>query len=305
MRSSSGALRLGRIILLAGLLCAATAAAGALPSGADEGAGSSGCRPDRCVVDLAKRLSGEVVVQFEFPFRYAASEPKRFLVAAAGIATLILTDPYTQDLLAPEDELEEHDLLEPMEKVSNLANTTNTLVLIGGFGAVGIVGKLPRERETSVMLAEAVLTSQLWTELIKRLTRRERPRETAGDAADWYGPEYFFSKDLPEGKSLASFPSGHASGIWSVATILAYQYPKHKIVPILGYATAVAVCYSRMALQAHWLSDVAVGGMIGYGCARQVLSTHRSEKDAGEKQNVRYGVYVSGDCVGLRATYGF
>jgi membrane-associated phospholipid phosphatase len=260
---------------------------------------------DRCLVDFAKRLTGECVDQLQYPFRYAAKEPARSLIATAGIAALILTDSHTQDLLAPRSELEEHDLLEPMEKISNIATAKNFAIAAVGFGAVGIVAKSPRERETSIMLVESVLTSQLWTEFIKRLTRRERPRETEGDVSDWYGPAYFFEKDLPEGKSLESFPSGHVSGIWAAATVLAYQYPKHRIVPILGYGTAVAVCYSRMALDAHWLSDVVVGGLIGYGCGRQVLSTHRAERETEKQAGLRWGVSASSTYMGVRLEYGF
>ena len=63
-----------------------------------------------------------------------------------------------------------------------------------------------------------------------------------------------------------SFPSGHTSTAFTLATSLSLEYPKwYVIVPAYTYASTVA--YSRMHLGVHYPSDVLVGALIGSGCA--------------------------------------
>jgi membrane-associated phospholipid phosphatase len=63
-----------------------------------------------------------------------------------------------------------------------------------------------------------------------------------------------------------SFPSGHTSSAFALATSVSLCYPKwYVIAPV--YAWALAVGYSRMRLGVHYPSDVIVGAIIGAGCA--------------------------------------
>jgi membrane-associated phospholipid phosphatase len=64
-------------------------------------------------------------------------------------------------------------------------------------------------------------------------------------------------------------PSGHAIAAFSVATVMARRYGKqHKWLPFVAYGLAGVVGFSRMSLSAHYLSDVFVGGALGYGISR-------------------------------------
>jgi membrane-associated phospholipid phosphatase len=63
-----------------------------------------------------------------------------------------------------------------------------------------------------------------------------------------------------------SFPSGHTSTSFMLATSLSLQYPKwYVIVPSYLYAGTVA--YSRMDLGVHYPTDVLAGALIGTGSA--------------------------------------
>ncbi len=57
-----------------------------------------------------------------------------------------------------------------------------------------------------------------------------------------------------------SFPSGHVATIFSVASILALFLPKYRI---YFFALTIAVALSRIALTAHFVSDVIAGACIG------------------------------------------
>ena len=63
-------------------------------------------------------------------------------------------------------------------------------------------------------------------------------------------------------------PSGHAIAAFSVATIVARRYGNHKWVPYASYGVAALVGFSRLTLSAHFVSDVFVGGALGYSVSR-------------------------------------
>lgn len=63
-----------------------------------------------------------------------------------------------------------------------------------------------------------------------------------------------------------SFPSGHTSSAFALATSLSLSYPKwYVIAPVYTWAGTVA--FSRMDLGVHYPSDVLAGAAIGAGSA--------------------------------------
>jgi len=221
----------------------------------------------------AFHLGADLHEQLSYPFALAKHDRSKFLLGSAGIVALILTDRMTYEPMSQPSFVSEDRLVGPAQTLSNLGDTQNAIPLVIGFGAVGLITGSTREKQTSVMLAEALVTSGVWTSALKYLGGRERPREMHEAVADWTGPGGTFGDD-GVGGGHASFPSGHATGIWAAATVLAHQYPAGHVVPIAAYGMATAISYSRMVVGAHFLSDVVVGGLIGYGCARQVIGAH-------------------------------
>jgi membrane-associated phospholipid phosphatase len=55
---------------------------------------------------------------------------------------------------------------------------------------------------------------------------------------------------------------------FSVATIVARQYGNHRWVPYVAYGLAAVVGFSRLPLNVHFLSDVFMGGALGYSISR-------------------------------------
>lgn len=101
---------------------------------------------------------------------------------------------------------------------------------------------------TTVVISVAISTA------LKYTTNRDRPFVT-----------YPFIQKLTEGGS-PSFPSGHTTEAFALATSLSIAYPKwYVIAPSFVWASAVG--YSRIDLGVHYPSDVLAGAILGSGSA--------------------------------------
>lgn len=250
------------------------------------------------VFRFAGNVGNDLTVQATYPFHFAREHPMGAAFGAAAFVGMLSFDGEVREWAASPGFARDHGLEAPAEWLSDRARPSNMIPVIAGVSVIGMIGS-PRERATSSMLMESLITSSVWTGALKELTRRQRPRETDEELPDWTGPGMVFNDDAVT-SGLRSFPSGHTSGAWAIATVLAHQYPAHHIVPVLAYASAAAMGYARMVVGAHWFSDVAAGGLIGYGCARQVISAHASRTLAQPTDRDGWHLYLgsSGDMRG-------
>jgi len=85
---------------------------------------------------------------------------------------------------------------------------------------------------------------------IKQLIDRDRPFVT-----------HSFIDKLTSGGS-PSFPSGHTTEVFAVATILTLLFPKKPIVALV-FLWALFVAYTRMALGVHYPSDILGAALLG------------------------------------------
>lgn len=78
-----------------------------------------------------------------------------------------------------------------------------------------------------------------------------------------YGLKYAVQRPRPDGTSDDSFPSGHASETFAVASVLTKYYGWKGALP--GYSWASYVAVSRLNQKRHFLSDVVFGAGLGLG----------------------------------------
>jgi membrane-associated phospholipid phosphatase len=124
---------------------------------------------------------------------------------------------------------------------------------------------------TALLAGEAYADSAVVDLAIKAVTRRKRPSDVAPGAP--FNDTFFSGGKSPFKGS--SFPSGHAAGVFSVATVVATRYKNHRWVPWVVYGFASAVSFSRVSTSAHFPSDVFLGAALGYTITRyQVLGPH-------------------------------
>lgn len=77
--------------------------------------------------------------------------------------------------------------------------------------------------------------------------------------------DYGFSFMNSFGYSNSSFPSGHSSIIFIFVTTVMLLFPiKSKKIRISVYLFASVVAFSRIMVNAHYMSDVIVGSCLGY-----------------------------------------
>lgn len=117
---------------------------------------------------------------------------------------------------------------------------------------------------TALLAGEAYADSAVVDLAIKAITRRERPSDIP--------PGGSFSDTFFNGNKSAlkgsSFPSGHAAGVFSIATVVATRYRHHRWVPFVAYGFATAISFSRVTTSSHFPSDVFLGAALGYTITR-------------------------------------
>jgi membrane-associated phospholipid phosphatase len=133
---------------------------------------------------------------------------------------------------------------------------------LGIFYACGVIWKNKRAKETGLKGLESFVITAVFTQVIKQVTHRHRPYQNSPpDPHIWDGP---FSWGGDYGAfGYNSFPSGHSSTAFSIATVIALEYWDTKWVPIVSFGLAGLTAVYRLAVNDHWASDVLAGSALG------------------------------------------
>lgn len=172
--------------------------------------------------------------------------------------------------------------------VTKLGSVSFSLGIVGSFYLSGIVFNDYRAKETAQLGLKSLLHGFLISQLMKRGFRRQRPYVNDGK-------DGWFNKG--SGNDYRSFPSGHTTAAWSLATVISGMYKDKPAVPIVCYSLATLVGFSRMTEKKHWASDVLVGALLGYAIGKFVLK-NRSNR-------FMITPTLGNEQVGLGVTYAF
>jgi membrane-associated phospholipid phosphatase len=253
------------------------------PRGGDEKQSSSG--GDAKEKTAKKKIADDPQVQsFAPPARGLKGLGKEFLIDQEQIWTspakirfsdtqwLVPLSGITAGLFVTDSDFSRHLSKNPTT-ISHYKTLSNAGVgaLIGGAGGMWLLGHVRHNEhwsETGFLAGEAALNSLVAVEAFKYSLRRQRPFQ--GDGS---GP--FFQS------SGTSFPSEHAAAAWSVAGVVAHEYPG-PLMKIAAYGLASLVDYSRVRGRQHFPSDVFVGSIVGNLIAQNVYSRHHDPGLGGE-----------------------
>jgi len=158
------------------------------------------------------------------------------------------------------------------QSVSNYAVYSLMGVAAGSY-AFGQLTHNDHLRETGLLSGEAALNSTLITYAFKEATGRQRPDEGSSNGLFFHGG--------------TSFPSEHAAVAWSVASIVAHEYPG-PLTQLIAYGLASTVTLTRVTGKQHFPSDVVVGSALGWYLGRQIYrARHDPELGGGAWGSLR------------------
>ena len=189
------------------------------------------------------------------PFHLERSDAKWMIPAGVGWMALVTTDRMTGDEIG-----ESERQVALSRHISNVGSVYSIAGVAGTFYLLGRAKKNDRARETGLLSAEAMIDSIIVEGGLKGITQRARPLDGRERS------EFF------DGGS--SFPSGHATQTWAIATVIANEYKDRPAVQIAAYGIATAVSVARFTGHKHYLSDIVAGSALGWGIGRYVYRTH-------------------------------
>lgn len=144
--------------------------------------------------------------------------------------------------------------LDPSFMIITNSVTPLSIAMPVAFLANAILKKDSSGKAKALIVCSTVIVASIISTTLKQTVQRERPFTTYPDI-----------QKVASGGSY-SFPSGHTSSAFALATSFSIVNPKwYVIVP--SYLWAATVGYSRMDLGVHYPSDVLAGAIVGSGSA--------------------------------------
>jgi membrane-associated phospholipid phosphatase len=199
------------------------------------------------------------------PFRLTRGDARWLLPLGLSSAALVASDRHTAGAIDNDDHLS------LSHHVSLIGSTYGVGGIAAAFYLAGRASHNARARETGLLGGEALIDGGIVSFSLKSITQRPRPRADGGRG------------DFFDGGN--SFPSGHSTAAWSLATVVAEEYHERRSVRFAAYGLATAVSLARYTGRNHFLSDVLVGSAIGYGVGRYVYHAHHDAAlDAGDDE---------------------
>ncbi|HEY7404340.1 MAG TPA: phosphatase PAP2 family protein [Candidatus Angelobacter sp.] len=229
---------------------------------------SSGDEPEQRVVTwktLPRDFLQDQKAIWLFPTQLARGRHWAPTLAVSGVtAGLIVADPHVM----PYFRSHAGNLDDVNDVFDSYITTAEVAAIPAGLMVAGYARQDQYQVGTALLSGVAYADTAVVDLAIKAITRRERPSDVPPG-------QPFTNTFFNGGKSPfkgSSFPSGHAAGVFSVATVVATRYRKHRWVPWVMYGFAGAISFSRVTNSAHFPSDVFLGAALGYTITRyQVL----------------------------------
>ncbi|MCX6635875.1 MAG: phosphatase PAP2 family protein [Acidobacteria bacterium] len=203
------------------------------------------------------------------PFRARRQDAKWWVLFGSATGALIATDKWTSKQLP-----NTRDQIRVSGIVSRSGAAYSLIPGVVAFYAAGAIRHDDRLRETGLLGAEALANGFVVSTVFKVATERQRPLEGEGSGRFWTRSGRFWNTG-------ASFPSGHSTQVWAVASVVAHQYPRPRVIPVVAYGVATAVMASRFTARKHFASDVVAGAAIGWFIGNYVFhKRHRRPLDS-------------------------
>ena len=232
--------------------------------------------------DDEDKLNKEFLLNFGDDFVDVLVSPKNwkggdFLSLSAVLGAGLLLYSVDQDI---QQWAQDHRSSSSEDIFKTIGHLGNGVVLIGLMTALYVSGEVSDNnslRVTALLSLESWLTTGIIVRGLKSVVGRARP---------WTGESSHSFHPFSTRSRFASFPSGHASSAFAVATVIADQ-SKKVYIDILAYSLATMAAFSRVHLDKHWASDILVGSAIGYFVAKKISALDRNRDSKKMKLSFR------------------
>lgn len=148
----------------------------------------------------------------------------------------------------------------------NVTNESIVPVLIAAPVGLYIGSRINDDKygeNSAVLLALSEVTSGAISQVMKWIFKRPRPYRTLNSVN---------LTDTSNVKGTYSFPSGHSTNSFTIATSLTLRYPDEPVLIVGSYTYATLVTLGRIYWGVHYPSDVFTGMLIGAGSAALIYS---------------------------------
>jgi membrane-associated phospholipid phosphatase len=203
---------------------------------------------------------------------YALTSPLRWDSSDWGTASIVAG--VTGGLFLLDDEIKnafQNNRSSTTDDVSKIfehfGNGAVAFPALAGLYLYGRFGKYEKIERTALLATEGFLVTGLFSTVLKVATGRPRPFK-GGSSSTFDG----FST------SSNSFPSGHTSTIFAIATVVANEYDNVPLVAPISYGIATLTGLSRINDNKHWASDVFFAAALGYFTSKVILKLHSNKK---------------------------
>ncbi|MFH0865171.1 MAG: phosphatase PAP2 family protein [Bacteroidota bacterium] len=152
--------------------------------------------------------------------------------------------------------------------ISPWGNGLYSLPALGTLYLYGNSNNDKKSKDAAIHGFETFLFTAITTSIFKLSFHRHRPCETEPpNSRIWDGPSFK--------RKYVSFPSGHTSSIFSIATLLASEYKGKPTVAVISYSIAGLAALSRIYENKHWFTDVLAGAVLGFACGKLIYQLNK------------------------------
>jgi membrane-associated phospholipid phosphatase len=236
------------------------------------------------------RFADGVIQTYASPLRWKKKNWLEFGAVMGVTAGLTLLDKPVRNLWS-------HQQSETLDEINNVGyhygKPYTGFAITAGLYSAGLFIKNPWARETALMLGTSLVTSGLLEMGLKPLIGRARPQQEQGN---------YDLTILNKEAGFHSFPSGHASMAYTISFVLAKRVNSVPL-KIAFYSLAGATTVCRLYSDAHWLSDVAFGGVLGWYCSEAVINRLNKKHHRNPSRKTKWNVSPYATGLTLRATF--
>lgn len=178
------------------------------------------------------------------------------------------------------------------------------LAASGGLFVLGTLAGSEDVSDPALHVFGGILSATVATTVIKGVFGRTRPSDS-----EYPIHEFGFGRGFRDGHPFRSFPSGHTTTAFAMASALSaeasHRWPQaYPYVKWSAYSLATITGLSRMYDNKHWASDVFLGAGIGLVVGRAFVRWRHSGDGVGSGVSVSPGPAAGSVSVNLRLPIG-